>query len=247
MMKLNRLSRFLLCICLALPSISAFAQTVEETERLMNDIKMDETMLYGEDFNENKVMASNNALYELLTHVNELRTDRELPILVATDLQTAVKEISYSKNGRHFVMVYIPIEEMYALPKRKGSSTPASPVPESKPTQTPTHTSAAPTTSTIKPIGSSDDILDILCGQDNWTEIKGFLSDFKSKGKIKETGFSQRASEVPEDAYTILIDEMYGILAILSPKNSKNRINYRTNQPDSETNYSNCKVIVWYR
>lgn len=254
-MKVIRFGRLFIASLLALSSVIASAQSAEDTERLMNEIKMDETMLYGEDFNEDKGMASNNALYELLTYANELRTDREMPMLLATDLQIAVKEISYSKDGRNFVMVYLPMEEMLSLPKKKGYANKPSPTftsaaPTATPTPDPSNEPTAaptPTRHTIKPISASDDVIDILCGQDNWTEIKGFLTDFKGKGKIKDTGFCQTASEVPDDAYSILIDEMYGILAILSPRNSTNRINFRTNQPDSEQNYSNCKVIVWYR
>lgn len=262
----NRYISLIVGILTLFPS-KAFADSPEETEQLMNEIKMNENILYGEDFNENKALASNNAIYELLEYANELRIEKGVDMLLASDIQTIAKELSYCKGNKHFVLVYLAIDEMYSLPKRKTttamqkkgvSQTHQATEQPSKPTVSYDYSSqktialikAETTSSTLlstKGTQEQDEILDILCSQDNWTEIKGFLTDFKSKGKIKETGFSQSASEVPEDAYSILIDEMYGILSILSPKTSTNRINYRTNQPDSEKNYSNCKVIVWYR
>ena len=92
-----------------------------------------------------------------------------------------------------------------------------------------------------------NDILNTLCNQDNWTEVKGFLSAYKTEGRLKETGSCTKISDIPMDAYRILIDEQYGILAILAPKNLNDRINIKTNKLDKESNYSNCAVIVWFK
>ena len=85
-----------------------------------------------------------------------------------------------------------------------------------------------------------------LVTQDNFSEIKSFLSDMKRKGKIVETGAMDTLTGLPKDASLILIDELGGILAILSPANPQGRINYRTHKSDSENNY-NSKFIVWYK
>ena len=90
------------------------------------------------------------------------------------------------------------------------------------------------------------EVEDFLVIQDNFSEIKSFLSDMKRKGKIVETGAMDTLSGLPKDASLILIDELGGILAVLSPANLQGRINYRTHKSDSENNY-NSKFIVWYK
>ena len=90
------------------------------------------------------------------------------------------------------------------------------------------------------------EVEDFLVTQDNFSEIKTFLSDMKRKGKIIETGALDTLLGVPKDASLILIDELGGILAVLSPANPQGRINYRTHKSDSENNYKS-KFIVWYK
>ena len=85
-----------------------------------------------------------------------------------------------------------------------------------------------------------------LLTQDNFSEIKSFLSDMKRNGKIVETGATDSPNNLPQDANLILMDGLGGILAILSPSGGQGRINYKTQKSDSENNY-NSKFIVWYR
>lgn len=94
--------------------------------------------------------------------------------------------------------------------------------------------------------GEVGEVEDFLVTQDNFSEIKSFLSEMKRKGKIVETGAMDTLSGLPKDASLILIDELGGILAILSPVNTQGRMNYRTHKSDSENNY-NSKFIVWYK
>lgn len=93
---------------------------------------------------------------------------------------------------------------------------------------------------------SPGEVEGFLLTQDNFTEIKSFLSEMKRSGKITETGAADSLSDLPHDASLILIDELGGILAYLSPANEQGRINYKTHKSDSENNY-NSKFIVWYR
>lgn len=268
---MNRL--FILPIILACVSMlpgRLYAQTPEEIEQQMDEIKLDETMLFGEAFDDDKNIAYENALMDLLTWANEERAERGIDMLKMSDLQTVVTELSYTRNGRTSSLVCISVSEMLALVPRSasesiidtaiGQATPGEAsdnnyelTPETEPQpevvsnsgETENITNTSGLAGMMPP--APDDILATLCAQDNWTEIKGFLSDYKKRGEIIATGYCTSSAEVPSDAYSILIDEMYGVLSILSPKNSTNRINYRTNQPDSESNYPNCKVIVWYK
>lgn len=252
--------KYVLLIAFSFFVIPSFAQTIEKIEAKMDKIKLDEKYIYGEDYSENKDIAYNNALIELLTTANEIRAERELEMLKSPDLQPVVRELRYNKGQRYIVFVYIPLSVMLEMNSKSHSDvvpsnvrpnksesgllTQAQSKPESNnsisgPNQPPTQLSE------MKPL--SRDILMTIVGQDNWIEIRGFLSQYKKDGKIKETGNVQNFTEVPNDAYSILIDEMGGILSILSPKNGENRINCKTNKQDKETNYPNCKFIVWYK
>lgn len=233
-----RLALLLTLILTAFPFVLS-AQSSEEIESQMDLIKLNETMVYGEAYNDIKENAYVNAMGELMITTNELRSDKGLDPLTPSILQSVVKELQYSKGGRYAVLLYMPISQMMSLSNRSYSDL-------SGQGQTPTAQQSTLTSSAISQF-VSDEILDALCGQDNWVEIKGFLNSFKAQGKIRSTGAVTTASEVPEDACSILIDDMGGILSILSPKKGVSRINYRTNQPDNETNYSNCKFIVWYK
>lgn len=231
-----------LVIFLSAMSCSMMAATPEETEAQMDKIKLDETMIYGEDFNDNKEVAYQNALNELLLTANELRMASNASELAAADLNGVAKELSYRKGTRNVVMLYMPRTQALKL-KHGNTAAPTPPQPAQKPTPQPSTPTPAPAVATPP----ADEIIDAICSQDNWMEIKGFLSDFKRQGKITDSGSTKTSSEVPQDAYAILFDELGGILAILSPKNSGQRIDYRTNRTDTESNHSNYKFILWYK
>ena len=249
--------RLALSLCLAACSLALNAATPAETEAKMNDVKLNENMVYGEGFDDNKDIAYGKALADLLTYANELRFEKGKESINIADVQTVAKTMDYQKGSCHFVLVYIPVSQALGLEVKtrpdvggksgnKKAETPATPQAKKKTDEKPKSDSRynlIPKASTTPP----DDVLTALCSQDNWSEIKGFITQYKNQGKIKETGFCTTPAEVPADAYMILIDDMYGILAILSPKNSANRINYRSGLADSESNYPNCKVIVWYK
>lgn len=252
--------KFALLIVFSFFVIPSFAQTIEEIEVKMDEIKLDEKYIYGEDYSENKDIAYDNALLELLTTANEIRSERGLEMLKTSDLQPMVRELRYNKGQRYTVFVYIPLSVMLEMNSKSHSDVVPSNVrpnrsesglltqTQSKPeSNNPTQgANVAPTQlSEMTPL--SKDILMTIVGQDNWIEIRGFLSQYKKDGIIKETGNVQNFADIPNDAYSILIDEMGGILSILSPKNGQNRINCKTNKQDNETNYPNCKFIVWYK
>lgn len=234
-----------------------FAQTSDEIEQKMDEIKMNESFIYGEDYNDDKDMAYQNALTELLSSINELRGDKGKGFIAVSDIQPILKELRYTKATRNVSFVYIPLNQAMSLtPKQKidvtqteSSSSNTDIIQDRKQEET-TKLTFVPNTplSNNNVISTSDEsILEILCSQDNWTEIKGFLTSFKKDKKINETGNCLSFQEVPNDAYAILMDDMGGILSILSPKSFTQRVNHKTNQTDNENNHTNCKFIVWYK
>ncbi|MBJ2183389.1 MAG: hypothetical protein JFR38_02630 [Muribaculaceae bacterium] len=250
-------------------ALCAMALTPAETEARMDEIKLDDKYIYGESYDSDPLMAYDNALTELVAYANEIREARELPPLNPSSLQTTAQELKYSDGDRHAVFLYIPLEKMLGMvsrshadvvaaigvaapvaeepaPAQVASEQPA-PVNDKKLTFVPDRRPAPGPHPTEPGALAPDDILETLSAQDTWLEIRGFLSSYKNDKRISATGATYDFAEVPDDAYAILIDDMGGILAILSPKNNPRRINYKTHVIDNESNYSNCKFIVWYK
>ncbi len=261
----NRCLLSLFTLLLSLFLLPARAQSVEEMEVKMNKIKLDGKNVFGEDTNGNKDKAFQNALYDLLVTANESRGENGLPNLSVEDIQGIVTQLNYKNGNRFTYLVYLPLSQVMKIqPGSRQEDTAYTPPPRRETsTETPQRTSQVPTPPRQEPPRQesssypvmptaqntplSGDVQEILSTQDNWVEIKGFLGTFKKEGKISETGAETSFSKVPADAYSILIDDKGGILSILSPKNSAYRINYKTNKEDHESNYSDCKFIVWYR
>ena len=211
-----------------------FARSPEETEAQMDEIKLDRSYVYGESFNDDMNVAYQTALSDLTESVNVLRVDNGKEMLAVSDLQTRVNELKYFKNGRHTVFLYILLTEMFKIGEKtqdgvvsRHGNLPAA--QESFAHKLP------------------ENVQETLSGQDNWPEIKGILKSYKEDGIIKVTGNVEKLSDVPDDAYSILFDGFGGILAIISPKNSPERINYKNNLRFEESNVTDYKFIVWYK
>ena len=240
-------------------SLSSYAQSPDEIEIKMDEIKLDESFIYGEDYNDNKDIAYQNALTELVSSINELRSVKNAALLGSSDLQPLVKELRYTKGSKNLCFLYMPLYQALSLtPKSKSENAVIagehllrddSKVESEKQKENQQFTFVPNKPSMATPMPDTQihkDILEILCGQDNWVEIKGFLADYKQQGKI-QVGNCTSFDDVPSDAFAILMDDMAGILSIISPKNAANRVNHKTNQPDNENNHANCKFIVWYK
>lgn len=91
------------------------------------------------------------------------------------------------------------------------------------------------------------DIIPVIAGQDTIIELKNILSQYKKLGKIKQTGATENYAEVPSDCYAILFDSMGGVLALLSPANSRQIINQKTKSPDSFANHPDSRFIIWFK
>lgn len=230
---INRLAAVIALMGMALcMSLRINAQTANDVMAQMHAIKMDANYYYGESFDNDASLAYDSALQDLIVSANEARVEVGKAELAAADIIPLVKELKCQADGRVTVVVYISAKELMELENRNNA--PAAVTQQQPQLQ---QSSVAP----------ADDLMQILCNQDGWIEIKGILKYYKNLGKIHETGNCFTSADLPDDAYAILIDEAYGILAILSPKNQSPRINYRTNKPDSETNHPDCKIIVWYK
>jgi len=268
---INKSIVFLTIMIAFVSPLKSFAQTISEIDKKMDEIKLNEAYIYGEDFSDDENLAFQNALSELVNDANEIRFEKGLPMLSISDLQTRVKDLKYAKNGRHNVLVYITMQKILSLVSKShtdvesqanGSLSTTITAPSTEYNREPNRNDSsevnnnfvfAPNRQQPMHNGTNPDsnqyteVVDALASQDNWLEIKGMLIQYKQDGKIKETGNVNSQTEVPDDAYSILLDELGGILAILSPQNSTNRINHKTNLRYDGSNFTDCKFIVWYK
>lgn len=257
---MNRVA--ILCLFVVGMSFGLKAQSRDQPVDRMNGIKMDKGFIYGEGYHSNEKTAYNNALSDLLCYVNELRfkNGNEHKISVH-DIRTLVKQISLFNGNKYNVLVYIPKSEALLMGNDTKTSEPyrnttsqntniesLGPDESTAPGKERTNVSAENLTVAGRSNASiNSDILETLCAQDNWLEIRGFIADYIKSGVIKEYGNTDDRPEVPSDAYRIIMDDQRGILAILSPKSSNNVRNLKTNHFDKESNYPNRKVIVWFK
>jgi len=263
----NKLFIFLTVIIAFISPLKSTALTTAEIQAKMDEIKLNETFIYGEDFRDEENLAYQNALSELVNYANEIRVEKGLQMLSIGDLQTKVKDLKYTKDGRHTVLVYLPLQEMLSMVIKShndvvsqanvsSSTTPATNPSSEKIYKdsseekdgyvfVPNRQPSAHNTDTDPHLRT--EVLDALASQDNWLEIRGLLIQFKQDGKIKKTGNVNTQVDVPDDAYSIFLDELGGILAILSPKSSTDRFNYKTNLRYDGSNFTDCKFIVWYK
>lgn len=241
---------------------AAMAQGVGVEARI-DSIKLDESFVYGESYDENAALAYDNALSDLLVTANELRAAQGRDLLAKGSLQVRVKELTYTFGQRNTVFLYIPVDEMLALadkplggvvqqasqqqPVQQQQQPVQQPAQQSQQPAQPQGNHYVPSTpqSTVTTPQLPDDVTRTICGQDNWVEIKSFLSEYKHSGKISQTGATKALAEAPADAYAILMDGMGGIISILAPVANGQRAELKANGKTSDNN--ECKFIVWYK
>lgn len=256
MRRLNMINKiYILFICFNILPLALNGQTSSDIIDKMNNVKLNESFIFGEGFHVRKDVAHDCAISEILSYAIELRFDNgKNEKLLPSDIQPIVKQLVYYDGNQYNIFLYVDRDQILSMsghienPKtlsgadHKIESNERAVQDNTKNSQVSKGTPLEGKSSSL-----SNDILNTLCNQDNWTEIKGFLSAYKNNGRIKDYGFSSDISDIPIDSYRILIDRQYGILAFLAPKNSDYRINIKTNQLDKESNYPNCAVIVWFK
>lgn len=213
----------------------------EDAKRRILDVKLNEEFIFGEGLNEDKEIAYGNALSDLLLYSNELKKDKNQQEVSLCDLQLNVETLDYFDGKRYEVIVYIPLNILYQIQSKSPKEDLSLTDMKSNPDKTPSINNSA-----FYYPEKGNDIEDFLLTQDNFTEIRDYLSVMKRSGRILETGAIDNTSSLPKNASLILIDDLGGILSILSPRNENGRLNYRTRLFDDVNNYSDCKFIVWY-
>ena len=244
----------LLIFCVAVP-LDMRGQIANDALDKMNEIKLDESFVYGEASEADEDIAKENAILSFLTYANDVRIQYgNTDMIISSDIDRMVKYIKSFEGNKHCVLVYIPRKSVLELAGHpRNSESPITPNPKTEPKKT-LKPNNPPLSATLEDVKTNiaikplpQDMLNILAAQGSWLEIKGLLEKYKGQGKIKETGLGTEISEIPVGTYRLLIDDQYRILAFLAPVDSESAVNLKTNQADNESHYPNCKVIVWLR
>ena len=246
--------RFLLTICLILSKVTAFADEPTETDFIR--IKQNEYFVSGEGRSVDKNSSYASAMQNLLLVINEERVYGGLDELRVPDVQPHVIEMLRSGSDGYHTLLYVSYDLAMELSSSQTDMASQGHVQPANPPAPP----ANPPTPPVPPTTQSqnytpannynempDEVMEALRIQNSWIELQGIMSEFKKQGKISTTGATRSFSEVPDDAYMILLDDIAEVIAILSPRQSTNRKDYRKNRPDNESNHLNCKTIVWYK
>lgn len=237
----HKFSFLLVLLVLTVCPLAMQAQT-NETEQAMDKIKLDEKYIYGESRDANKDIAYTNALADMVSTANNLREANGLELIGIGDVQARAKDMQYADGSENVAFVYMPVDEILAInaTKPEAGNNEGTHIEYVSKKDEPAVAEAPAQEENLE----LDDVTRTICGQDNWTEIKSFLSQFKHDGRISQTGAVTDMSNVPADAYAVLIDAMYGIIAVLSPENGGQRTTLKSG---SDSNNDNYKVIVWYK
>ena len=242
-----KINIFLTLLILSICSFQLMGTEKDDIRERMLEIKLSDEYIFGEGFNDEKEIAYGNALSDLLLYANELKIENGQTEITLSDLQTNVETLACFEGNRYEVIVYLPLKNLDSIQSKSPN--------KNNPVSSSNVLNNTKIGHSQKPINNINfdyskyqgEIEDFLLTQENFSEIKDFLSAMKHSGKISETGAGEKNAKIPENANLIVIDNLGGILSILSPIVNNGRFNYKTRQPDNEQNYSDCKFIVWYK
>lgn len=234
---------FILLCCV----FNGMAEEKNETKQKMLEIKLNDYFIFGEANNENKDIAYGEALEDLVAFANEIKDENYDGEISMKDILANVESLVYEEDERYEIIVYMPLkivlEKSNAKRAPKSTSTEETVIVLNEPLPK-INNNKKPEEKYVS-VGKGE-IEDFLITQENFSEIKNFLTEMKRQGKIRETGASESDTGLPLDANLIVMDELGGILTLLTPARENQRINYKTQEIDSVNNY-NSKFIVWYR
>lgn len=266
-MEIDMKKVFLLMIMiLGISTIPVRGESPEEVEKAMDDIKLSGKYLYGQSYADTMDIAHDRALFELLTQINAARQEAGKSELRANEIGGITKILKYSTDYTNAVMVYCDRDKALAFTGRpsiggiSGASDNAPVIVDKAPAKEPSITRTAPVqeSSTVVSTdnnparalptrGMLEEVAGIIAGQDNWMEIQPLLVRYKKEGKFSQNATVERLSEVPDDAYAIMIDSNGGVVAVMGPLEGGSRKNYKTNRIEDIMNYPNVKIILWFR
>lgn len=263
----------LMIMLLGMSTITMRGESPEEVEKAMDDIKLSGKYLYGQSYADTLDIAYGRALFELLTQINAARQEAGKSELRANEIDGILKKLKYTTDYTCAVMVYCDRDKALAFTGRpriegiSGASDKSPAIAEKSPAIVDTPPAREPSIARTAPVqessavvttdkspasalptrGMLEDVAGIIAGQDNWIEIQPMLVRYKKEGKYSLNATVERLSEVPDDAYAILMDSNGGVIAVMGPEKGGGRKNYKTNRIEDMTDYPNIRIILWLK
>ncbi len=246
--------------------IRANAQ-IDSVKSKINDIKLDESYVYGEGTDDDKNIAYDNALQEITEIINEQRLMSGKCPIAQNDIVGRLSQYGYNRGEAQYIFLYVWLSEAMAIQPRESAELSVnipvrdeSPIPidaEEKPIVLTAHSDEknaisnkdylAPFVATQTAINSpSQDFLSYLMEFTQITDLIKSLERFRDEGKISAVNTPKSLMEIPSDAFVVVYDREYTVKAIMSPSKDGQRTNYKTNLPDAIQNYHGCGVL-WYK
>ena len=229
-----------------------FAQE-KDVKALIRDIKLNETYIYGEGTDIDKNIAYDIALQEITNNINELRLSSNKEPITTKTIVALLSQYSYNRGEAELVFVYIPISQIINLkpkenPKIDLHTDKKTTVTETKETQQ--DTSPAPSlniaSSTFDRRTSGQDMLTYILAPTQTTDLIKCLERFQSEGKISQIKNARSFDEIPTDAHVVAYNREHAVIAVFSPENNGERINYKNQQKEKITNYRGCGFF-WFK
>lgn len=238
----NRIFTIIILLASLLP-MQVAAQDIDEQ---MDAIKLDENMVFGEGMADDQGRAAKMALDELAGECNNLRIEAGKPGLSPDVYGQYASKLETQKNGRFTILLYISLEKALALTSASAPARQPRPQPQPEPQQQVQPRQQPKPIPQLAP-ASQGNMVDEIAMQNTWTELRPMLARYKQQGKIHDSGSTSSAADVPQDAYVLMFDADGDFVAFLAPRQSAPRLNYKTRQPDTESNHPTAKFILWYR
>ncbi|MCM1021936.1 MAG: hypothetical protein NC343_06720 [Muribaculum sp.] len=229
----------------------------------INTIKLDENYLWAEGNDENKDIAFQNALYELVLMINEIRAADGKQPLESSHLSHLVETKSYPRGEKTNMFAYIAFDKAMAVEVRQNLGIVVGQKQESDSVATTTPAKTEPVVAqqqekpasqpqaqkfTFVPAGSANitSVTARICEYEMVTEANLTLKKYAADGTVKQYNRARSLAEIPSDAHLVLFDREHVIKAVLGPDNGSGRMNMRTQQPDNLNNYHQV-AIIWYK
>ncbi len=231
--------RYYITALLLTVAIALFAQTTEEQKKKINSVKKSSAYLYAEITTNNQQtaldLAEDMLNQEINKYVAEQKKLRNAPNIVLKNRQQFMESITLPRGNMFRAFKYVKKSDIIPADNVEvRSNTPV--VDEEGKTTTVTTTVATTEVPATVPAASEKrtKAINQLLGIRKFSEINSTLPKMKMEGMVSETAKLKEVSD--RSQWILLIYNREGnVEAVLSE--GPNRINLRTNLPDSEKNY----------
>lgn len=244
-------------------TVAIKGQTPESIKNKIKNIKLDEKYVFGESSSENREIAYDDAMRDLLTTINELRVSKGMAVLKLADIIAISSEHTYDRGeGTILVFAFIELERaLSVVPKKNAqilvdnkssvsvqSESNPSVIAENKPAvfADKQETNVSVSNDSQSALVDLNDVTRNVLEREMFQNVWGYLNLAHESGKVSQFSMVKDKSAIPSDAYVVVIARDHSVKAILTPEQNGKRLNVKSNKNDFISNYSNV-AMLWYK